>query len=105
MRVSTGCSALLFLALAAGLAPGVAVPASAQQPVHEDVDQLLGRAFAMQQAGDLLGAVQTYQLVPQSDPNQGDVRSNLGAAYIALGRFDEGMKEYKAAIASEPTNP
>jgi tetratricopeptide (TPR) repeat protein len=43
-------------------------------------------------------------VVLQSEPGRADVRSNLGAAYIALGRFDEGMKEYKAAIASDPNN-
>ena len=78
---------------------------SAQSAGQEDVDQLLGRALAMQQAGDLLGAIQTYKIVLQSDPNRPDVRSNLGAAYIALGKFDEGMKEYKAAIAADPANP
>ncbi len=69
------------------------------------MDQLLARALAMQQAGDLLGAVQTYQIVLQSDPARPDVRSNLGAAYIALGRFEDGIKEYKTAIAAEPANP
>lgn len=109
MRVSAGVSVLLGLALTAGLARGVAAqtpaaPAPAQS-ASQDVDQMLGRALEMQKAGDLLGAVQAYEVVLQSQPDRGDVRSNLGAAYIALGRFDEGMKEYKAAIASDPNNP
>ena len=66
---------------------------------------MLGRALVMHKAGDLLGAVQAYEVVLQSEPGRADVRSNLGAAYIALGRFDDGMKEYKAAIASDPNNP
>ena len=110
MRVSTGFSAILILALTAGSARGVAAqtpdaPAPAQAAGRQDIDQMLGRALAMQQAGDLLGAVQAYEVVLQSEPGRADVRSNLGAAYIALGRFDEGMKEYKAAIAGEPNNP
>jgi tetratricopeptide (TPR) repeat protein len=108
MRVSSGFSALLILVLTGGLARGVAAqtpaPAASQAP-QQDIDQLLGRALQMQQAGDLLGAVQAYEVVLQSEPNRADVRSNLGAAYIALGRFDDGMKEYKAAIASDPANP
>src|SRR6478609_10775710 len=110
MRVSTVFSAILILALTAGSARGVdaqtpaAAPAPAQGPAQE-IDQLLGRALAMQQAGDLLGAVQAYEVVLQSEPGRADVRSNLGAAYIALGRFDDGMKEYTAAIASDPNNP
>lgn len=109
MRLSSGFSALLILALTAGLARGVsaqtpAAPA-ARPTAAQEIDQLLDRALAMQQAGDLLGAVQAYQVVLQSEPGRADVRSNLGAAYIALGRFDEGMKEYQTAIASEPNNP
>jgi tetratricopeptide (TPR) repeat protein len=101
-------SAVLSLTLTAGLASGLSAQtpaASATQSSTPDVDQMLGRALAMQQAGDLLGAVQAYQVVLQSEPGRADVRSNLGAAFIALGRFDEGMKEYKAAIAADPNNP
>ena len=110
MRLSSGFSAILILALTAGPARGVAAqtpaaPAPAPAAGSQDIDQMLGRALAMQQAGDLLGAVQAYEVVLQSEPGRADVRSNLGAAYIALGRFDDGMKEYTAAIASDPNNP
>jgi tetratricopeptide (TPR) repeat protein len=108
MRVFRVFSAVLSLTLTAGLASGLSAQtpaASATQSSTPDVDQMLGRALAMQQAGDLLGAVQAYQVVLQSEPGRADVRSNLGAAFIALGRFDEGMKEYKAAIAADPNNP
>ena len=79
MRVSAGFSAILVLALTAGSAPGVAAQTPAAQPPApaaggQDIDQMLGRALATQQAGDLLGAVQAYEVVLQSEPGRADVR-------------------------------
>jgi len=89
--------------LAALVVFALAVPEAAR--AQENTDQMLGRAVAMQQAGDLLGAVQLYKVVLQSSPDRADVHSNLGAAYVALGRFDEGMGQYKEALRLDPENP
>jgi Tfp pilus assembly protein PilF len=118
MRVWVRLRAAIRVAAAAGLVTGATAdamarqapaasppaPAAAQPAGADNVDQSLARALTMQQAGDLIGAIQAYQIVLQTDPSRADVRSNLGAAYVALGRFDDGMKEYKAAIASDPEN-
>ena len=55
------------VSLAALVVFALAVPEAAR--AQENTDQMLGRAVAMQQAGDLLGAVQLYQVVLQSSPH------------------------------------
>jgi tetratricopeptide (TPR) repeat protein len=77
--------------------------ASAQQPTSADaqqLDDLLSRALIAHKAGDLVGAVQNYQVALQIAPDRADVRSNLGAALIGLGRFPEGIEEYRKALAT-----
>jgi Tfp pilus assembly protein PilF len=44
-------------------------------------------------------------VVLQGEPNRADVHSNLGAAYIALGQFGDGMVQYRAALQLDPANP
>ena len=97
---------------AAVLAVLVSVPGLAQTPVQPtsephrtEIDQLLAQALDKQQAGDLIGAVDEYRIVLQSTPDRADVHSNLGAAYVALGRFDDGMREYREALRLDPNNP
>ncbi len=83
-----------------------AVSAFAQTPADrlDDVERILGQAAAMHQAGDLLGAIEAYRVDLQTSPELADVRSNLGAAYVKLGRLDEGMAEYRKAIELAPDN-
>lgn len=83
-----------------------AARASAQfaDPPSSDVDQILAQAASMHQAGDLLGAIEAYRVVLQTSPDLADVRSNLGAAYVRLGRLDEGMDQYRKAIELAPAN-
>ena len=76
-----------------------AVPAVHGQDPN-DVDALLQRAMELHKAGDLMGAIQNYQVALESAPERGDIRSNLGAAYVGLGRFTEGIDEYRKALAS-----
>jgi tetratricopeptide (TPR) repeat protein len=85
----------------------LAGPAAAQPPEArpDALDRILAQAGDMHQAGDLLGAIDAYKVVLQSAPDRADVRSNLGAALVALGRFEEGMEQYREAIRLEPGNP
>lgn len=87
----------------AAWALAAAVAAAAQPP--SDVDQLLAQAADMHQAGDLLGAVAAYRVVLQTVPDRADVRSNLGAAYVRLGQFEDAFREYNEAIRLDPDNP
>jgi Tfp pilus assembly protein PilF len=90
------------LALAALLSASTAVTVSAQQLSSTDrrqVDDLLSRALVAHKAGDLMGAVQSYQVALDIAPDRADIRSNLGAALIGLGRYGEGIEQYKKALA------
>jgi tetratricopeptide (TPR) repeat protein len=75
-------------------------PAAPAPPNGGDVDELLGRALELQKAGDLLGAIQNYQIALETAPERADIRSNLGAAYVGLGRFTEAIDEYREALKS-----
>jgi tetratricopeptide (TPR) repeat protein len=67
-----------------------------------DADALFAQAVARHQAGDVIGAIEYYQAALQKDPARVDARSNLGAAYARLGRYDEAADHYRRALAQEP---
>src|SRR5262245_47798296 len=73
----------------------------AQQP---DFDRLFARAMELHQAGDLLGAIDTYKAALTLSPDRADALSNLGAAYAKLGQYDDAVKEYDAALKVDPAN-
>jgi tetratricopeptide (TPR) repeat protein len=91
------------LALVALLVAAAGITAHAQQPPpsadEQQVDELLSRALVSHKAGDLMGAVQGYQVALDIAPDRADIRSNLGAALVGLGRFTEGIEQYKKALA------
>jgi len=70
--------------------------AAAQEP-----DALLARGMELHQAGDLLGAVQNYEIALEAQPDRTDIRSNLGAAYVGLGRIEEGIEQYRKALETK----
>lgn len=84
---------------------GVLSPAEAQQPPsavdQQQLDDLLSRALVAHRAGDLIGAIQSYQVALDMAPDRADIRSNLGAALIGLGRFNEGIEQYRQALARQ----
>jgi tetratricopeptide (TPR) repeat protein len=53
----------------------------------------------LHQAGDFAGAVREYQAFLKRQPEAADVRSNLGAAYVRLGRLDDAIEQYRRALA------
>jgi tetratricopeptide (TPR) repeat protein len=90
--------------LAVLLALLFAVPGAAAAQNAPDADRLLARAIELHQAGDIIGAIDSYKAALTIAPDRSDARSNLGAAYVRLGQFDDAIAEYKLALASEPTN-
>jgi tetratricopeptide (TPR) repeat protein len=92
---------LLFVLLAAGFAAG---PAWAQAPGAQDYDRLFARALELHQAGDVLGAIDTYKAALAISPGQPDALSNLGAAYVRLGQYDDAIAQYEAALQADPTS-
>ena len=93
-RFPTFCL-LFFLAAAAN-------PAGAQ--TAQDFDRLLARAIELHQAGDMLGAVDSYQAALAIFPDRADALSNLGAAYVRLGQYDDAIKQYEAALKADRLN-
>ena len=92
-------AAALFLIFALGAL--FAGHVFAQDPA---VDQAFERATQLHQNGDLQGAIRGYSAILEKYPARVDVRSNLGAAYSALGRYEEAIEQYKRALAMEPGN-
>jgi tetratricopeptide (TPR) repeat protein len=89
-------SALVGLLLIAG-------SVLAQDPAAA-VEREFQRATQLHQSGDVQGAVKAYQAILATHPARVDVRSNLGAAFSALGRYEEAIEQYKRALAIEPSN-
>ena len=69
------------------------------------VEQQFERATRLHQSGDLQGAVTAYLAILEKHPARIDVRSNLGAAYSALGRYEQAIEQYKRALVIDGTNP
>ena len=68
------------------------------------VDQEFERATQHHQNGDLQGAVKGYLAILEKYPARVDVRSNLGAAYSALGRYEDAIEQYKRALVIDGGN-
>jgi tetratricopeptide (TPR) repeat protein len=92
VRFSIGPLLLILLS-----APAFAQPAKPAQ-TEQDFARLFDRALELQQAGDLLGAVENYKAALAVSPDRADALSNLGAAYVRLGQYDDGIKQYDAAL-------
>src|SRR5215218_3048779 len=75
----------------------------AQRPAL-DVERDFERATQLHQSGDLQGAVRAYLAILAAHPARVDVRSNLGAAYSALGRYEDAIEQYKRALAVDVAN-
>jgi Flp pilus assembly protein TadD len=73
-------------------------PAQAQMTPQ----QLVQDAMQKQQAGDLQGAVTEYREFLKLHPEATAIHSNLGAALVGLGRFEEALPEYKTALKQSP---
>ncbi len=55
-----------------------------------------------QQAGQLAEAAAAYQDCIATQPARIDVRSNLGAVYVRMGRFGDAIAQYREALRMAP---
>jgi tetratricopeptide (TPR) repeat protein len=76
--------------------------AAAQGP---DPQQLFQQADEAQQRGDMQLAVRKYQELIPLHTDMIAARANLGVALVALGRFDEAIAQYHAALTQAPDDP
>jgi tetratricopeptide (TPR) repeat protein len=66
---------------------------------------VLRRAAAAYDAGDMATAIQGYREFLAAHPDAAEIRSNLGAALVREGKFAEAIEEYQAALKQLPDNP
>jgi len=93
-------AALVCLFFVVGLGSRVALAQDPSAAVDRDFD----RATQLHQSGDLQGAVRGYLAILATHPARVDVRSNLGAAYSALGKYEDAIDQYKRALVIDPQN-
>jgi tetratricopeptide (TPR) repeat protein len=63
-----------------------------------DAQCALDRAIQLHQSGDFLGALREYQTCVAAEPNRVEARSNLGAVLVKLGRYQDAIDQYQAAL-------
>jgi len=71
---------------------------------QEDVERAFARATQLHESGDIEGAIRGYESILVKHPNRIDVRSNLGAAYSRLGRYEEAIAQYRQALKFDARN-
>ena len=75
-----------------------------QERSRDAVDRAFANATSLHEAGDIEGAIRGYQTILASHPNRVDVRSNLGAAFSRLGRYEDAIEQYKLALLGDNYN-
>ena len=81
----------------------LAATAGAQTADADRFEQLFVHGLEQQKAGDLLGAIDSYKAALVVSPGRPDALSNLGAAYVRLGQFDDAVKAYEEALKADST--
>jgi tetratricopeptide (TPR) repeat protein len=99
--VKTKCLQLLILLACAICALAVPTPA---QTRTDNIDEAFARATQLHNSGDIEGAIRGYQTILVKHPERVDVRSNLGAAYSRLGRYEDAIAQYKQALQRDTRN-
>jgi tetratricopeptide (TPR) repeat protein len=84
--------------------PSLWAQAPAVQDAERDFERLFARALELQQAGDVLGAIDTYKAALTILPDRPEALTNLGAAHVKLGQYDDAIQQYEAALKSDPMN-
>jgi tetratricopeptide (TPR) repeat protein len=84
-----------LVALGAGL---VCSQISLRAQSNQSPQELLREAVTFQQQGKLEEAIRDYELFLDIYPDAPEVRSNLGAALVATGKYTRAIEEYKLAL-------
>ena len=93
------------LAVPLWLCCSLAAPVRAQAPSPApDFDRLLPGPSSCTRPVTCSARSTTYRAALAIAPDRADALSNLGAAYVKLGQFDDAMKQYEAALKADPAN-
>src|SRR6267378_7948777 len=65
-------------------------------------EEILKEAASFHRAGQLEQAIEDYRLFLEKYPDVAPVRSDLGAALAAAGRYEEAIAEYERALQLKP---
>jgi tetratricopeptide (TPR) repeat protein len=88
---------LSLLLLAAAAAGGA-------QTAADLAEESFARGVQLHEAGDILGAIEAYKDALAKEPSRIDARSNLGAAYVRLGRYEDAIGQYRNALEADASN-
>ena len=88
---------LLYAFLVIQLMGGILAGQTKQAP-----QALLKEAESLRRAGKLEQAIEDYRSFLKQYPDVAPVRSNLGAALVGAGRYEEAIVEYKRALQLQP---
>ncbi len=66
---------------------------------------LLKEAVTLQEQGKLDEAIHDYSVFLDMYPDASQVRSNLGAALVASGKYSQAIDQYKRALRGATTQP
>jgi tetratricopeptide (TPR) repeat protein len=78
--------------------------AAGAQTTADLAEESFARGVQLHEAGDILGAIESYKDALAKDPGRIDARSNLAAAYVRLGRYPDAIDEYRQALKSDPAS-
>lgn len=87
-----------FVRQAIVLAPLIGACFAFGQNAQQSPQDLLKEAVTFQQDGKLEEAIHDYDLFLDLYPDAAEVRSNLGAALVATGKYSRAINEYKLAL-------
>jgi tetratricopeptide (TPR) repeat protein len=97
-------AAAVVLSARARFAASAPLAPAQGQGAATDPAALLAKAVSLHQSGDIEGAVTLYEQVLRLGGGSPGVRSNLGAAYAHLGRYDDAIEQYRKALEADSAN-
>jgi tetratricopeptide (TPR) repeat protein len=87
-------------------------PAAAVAPLRRSVDLLPAQSrprfllgHALERAGDIPGAVESYEAALHLDPSDVEAEVHLGNLYVGLKRYSDAETKFRAALELQPKSP
>ncbi|MBI3432853.1 MAG: tetratricopeptide repeat protein [Hydrogenophilales bacterium] len=81
----------------------MATSAFLQQPEAQTIEQALGQAVALHQAGQLEDAARRYLALLQAQPNHPEANYHLGILAVQTNHFAAALPYFNAALDADPT--